>query len=117
MDGNQHSPLIVVNFFCLRETADNAIVDESLSGEEAFSLYAKTSVPKGSEVGGQFLLRGAVEADFIGEGLGNWHIIAIGHYPKRSNFMELLIDSDYQKAFKYRQAAVESQRVFFVDAM
>ena len=117
LDGDLTQPLTVVNFFKLRERADSALIQESMSGEEAFAKYAETSVPKVAEVGGHFVLRGIVEGDFIGENLESWHIIAIGQYPKRENFIELLMDKDYKNAFKYRQAAVENQNVFFINAM
>lgn len=117
LEGNLEQPLTVVNFFKLRERADLALIKESMSGEEAFAKYAETSVPKVAEVGGHFVLRGIVESDFIGENLENWHVIAIGQYPRRENFIELLINQDYKKAFKYRQAAVEKQDVYFINAM
>jgi uncharacterized protein (DUF1330 family) len=117
IDGDMSQPLTVVNFFKLREVADSILIQETMSGEQAFAKYAETSVPKVSEVGGHFALRGVVEGDFIGEELENWHIIAIGHYPRRENFLSLLADQDYKKAFKYRQAAVENQNVFFINAM
>jgi len=117
IEGDMSQPLTVVNFFKLRELADPAMIEEAMSGEQAFAKYAETSVPKVSEVGGHFALRGAVEGDFIGEDLENWHIIAIGQYPKREYFLELLSDQDYKKAFKYRQAAIESQNVYFINAM
>ena len=116
-DGDLAHPLTVVNFFKLRQVADSALIQEPMSGEEAFAKYAETSVPKVAEVGGHFVLRGVVEGGFIGENLENWHIIAIGQYPKRENFIELLMDQDYKNAFKYRQAAVEKQNVFFINAM
>lgn len=117
LDGNLAHPLTVVNFFKLRERADSALIQEPMSGEEAFAKYAETSVPKVAEVGGHFVLRGVVEGDFIGKNLENWHIVAIGQYPKRENFIELLMDQDYKNAFKYRQAAVENQNVFFINVM
>jgi uncharacterized protein (DUF1330 family) len=45
----------------------------------------------------------------------NWRdtLFAIGQYPKRENFLDQLSDQEYRKAFKYRQAAIESQNVFF----
>lgn len=70
-----------------------------------------------AEVGGGFVLRGAVEGDFIGNNLPSWDIIAIGQYPKREHFIQLLSDKDYQQAFNYRQAAVEDQNVFFIHTM
>lgn len=117
LDGDMQQALTVVNFFKLRARADASLIDEPLSGQEAFAKYAETSVPKVAEVGGYFVLRGAVTGDFIGEGLEQWQVIAIGQYPRRQNFIELLLDPDYQRAFRYRQAAVEKQEVYFVDAM
>lgn len=117
IDGDMNQPLTVLNFFKLRDMANSTIIEESMSGEQAFAKYAETSVPKVSEVGGHFVLRGTVENDFMGENLENWHIIAIGQYPRRENFLELLLDKDYKKAFKYRQAAVETQNVFFINAV
>ena len=115
--GDLEKPLTVVNFFKLYERANSTIINEPMSGEEAFGKYAETSVPKVAQVGGHFVLRGFVEGDFIGKDLEKWHIIAIGQYPKRENFLELLMEQDYKNAFKYRQAAVENQNVFFINAM
>jgi uncharacterized protein (DUF1330 family) len=117
VDGDLDAPLTVVNFFKLRDLADENLIDDKMSGEQAFAKYAQTSVPKVEKVGGHFILRGAVEGDFIGDNVENWHIVAIGHYPKRENYLQLLSDEDYKKAFKYRQAAVKDQKVVFVSAM
>ncbi len=117
LDGNFDTPLTVVNFFKLREKADNSFIRESMSGEDAFTKYAETSVPKVAEVGGHFILMGAVEADFIGDNLEQWNIVAIGQYPRRENFLQLLMDEDYHEAFTYRQAALETQHVYFINAM
>ncbi len=117
LNGDVSQPLTVLNFFKLRAQAGTAIIDEAMTGEEAFMKYAQTSVPKVDEVGGHFLLRGTVEGSFIGQDLESWDIIAIGQYPKRENFLALLMDQDYQQAFKYRQAAVENQNVFFINTM
>lgn len=116
LDGNMDQPLTVVNFFKLREIADTNIIEEEMSGEEAFAKYAETSVPKVAEVGGHFILRGGVEGGFVGENTEGWHIIAIGQYPKRENFLQLLSDEDYKKAFQYRQAAIDDQHVYLVNA-
>ncbi|TQV68137.1 DUF1330 domain-containing protein [Exilibacterium tricleocarpae] len=115
--GDLNRPLTVVNFFRLRQQADFTIIQTPMTGEQAFDEYAKTSVPKVAAVGGHFVLRGAIAGDFIGEDAKNWHIVAIGQYPRRENFIRLLEDQEYREAFRYRQAAVENQTVFFVDAM
>lgn len=117
LGGNLESPLTVVNFFKFREEVDLRIVNESMSGEEAFNKYAETSIPKVAEVGGHFLLLGTVESDFIGENLEQWDLMAIGQYPQRKAFIELLMDEVYQAAFRYRMAAIENQNVYFVRAL
>ena len=116
-EGDLENPLTVVNFFRLREQADSAFINESMSGEQAFAKYAETSIPKVAEVGGHFVLRGMAEGDFIGENLESWDIVAIGQYPRRKDFIKLVMDQDYIRAFKYRQAAMETQNVYFVNAM
>jgi uncharacterized protein (DUF1330 family) len=117
IEGDMNQSLTVVNLFKLRNVADSSLIQEPMSGEQAFARYAETSVPKVSEVGGSFILRGVVEGEFIGAGMQNWQVIAIGQYPKRENFLELLSDHDYKMAFKYRQAAIENQKVYFVSAV
>ncbi|MBT2968920.1 MAG: hypothetical protein B6D72_15490 [gamma proteobacterium symbiont of Ctena orbiculata] len=117
LDGDPDAPLTVVNFFKLRASADADLIGVAMSGNQAFEKYAETSVPKVSEVGGHFVLRGLFEGGFIGEELEDWHILAIGQYPRRKNFLQLLCDEEYREAFKYRQAAVEKQNVFFVNSI
>ena len=117
LQGDMGRPLTVLNFFKLRSQADTTIIADSMTGEKAFEMYAETSVPKVAEVGGHFVLRGMVEGLFVGDASADWHIIAIGQYPKRENFLALINDREYQNAFKYRQAAVEKQEVYFIDAM
>jgi uncharacterized protein (DUF1330 family) len=117
LEGDMTQPITVVNFFKLKELADSNIIDEIMSGEQAFAKYAQISVPKVAEVGGHFILRGGVEGGFIGDDLEDWHIVAIGQYPRRENFLTLLSDPDYKDAFKYRQAAIEKQNVYFIHAM
>ncbi len=116
--GDMNAPLTVVNFFKLREKADPALTGgREMTGMEAFTIYAETSVPKVSEVGGHFILRGGVEGHLIGKDLPQWDIIAIGQYPKRKYFLQLFQDENYKTAFTYRQAAIETQNVFLVNAV
>ncbi|MEW8492702.1 MAG: DUF1330 domain-containing protein [Candidatus Thiodiazotropha taylori] len=117
LEGDPTKPLTVLNLFKLRERADPTLIDEEMSGLQAFEKYTETSVPKVTEVGGHFVLRGLFEGGFIGEGLESWDILAIGQYPERACFLRLLSDSQYQSAFKYRQAAVANENVFLISAM
>lgn len=116
INGDLNTPLTVVNFFKFRKMADASLInDKSMTGQEAFTKYAETSVHKVSEVGGSFLLRGGVEGSFIGSDTPKWDIIAIGEYPRRECFIHLLEDTEYKTAFQYRQAAIAIQNVFLVN--
>ncbi|KST67459.1 DUF1330 domain-containing protein [Mastigocoleus testarum] len=118
LKGDMNSPLTVVNFFKLKDRADTTLTNgKEMTGSEAFATYAETSVPKVSEVGGHFLLRGTVEGNLIGNDSTQWDIIAIGQYPQREYFLKLFKDDEYQKAFKFRRAALEKQNVFLINAM
>lgn len=115
-NGDMNSPLTVINFFKFSDRADPIFIDgKEMTGQEAFAIYAETSVPKVTEVGGHFVLRGSVEGNLIGDDSSQWDIVAMGHYPRREYFFKLFQDIEYQKAFKYRQAAVEKQDVFLVN--
>ncbi len=114
LGGDMSQPLTVTNFFKLRETADPAIIEDAMTGQEAFDKYAETSVPKVSSVGGSFALIGRFESGFIGVNDESWDIVAVASYPTRESFLELLLDTDYIEAFKYRQAAVANQQVSLV---
>ena len=115
--GDMNSPLTVVNFFKFSDRADSTLTNgKEMTGKEAFAIYAETSVPKVASVGGHFMLRGFVEGSLIGNDSSQWDIIAIGQYPRRDDFIKLCQDDEYQKAFKFRQAALEKQNVFLVSA-
>ena len=116
INGDLNTPLTVVNFFKFRKVADASLInDEPMTGFDAFTKYAETSVPKVAKVGGRFLLRGSVEGSLIGNDTPKWDIIAIGEYPKRECFIHLLEDAEYRTAFQYRQAAIAVQNVFLVN--
>ena len=118
INGDLNAPLTVVNFFKFRKVADASLINnESMTGLEAFTKYAETSVPKVSKVGGRFLLRGGVEGSFIGSESPKWDVIAIGEYPRRECFIHLLEDTEYKIAFRYRQAAIAVQNVFLINPL
>ncbi|WP_019507195.1 DUF1330 domain-containing protein [Pleurocapsa sp. PCC 7319] len=118
LSGDMNSPLTVVNFFKFSDRADSTLISgKEMAGREAFAVYVKTSVPKVSQVGGHFILRGIVEGSLIGDNSTQWDIVAIGQYPRREYFFKLFQDDEYQKAFKFRQAALEKQDVFLVSTV
>jgi len=112
--GPSDQPIVLVNFFKLRATAQYQGGSEAgetpVSGEDAFGRYAATSVPTLERVGGQFLHVGPVKGTFLGEE-EDWDLVAIGRYPNAQSFFNLYIDAAYRKAFAHRTAACETQKV------
>lgn len=118
LKGDMNAPLTVVTLIKLREQADATLTGNTvMTGQEAFERYVEIALPKFTALGGRFLLQGQVEGGFIGERLSDWDIAAVGEYPRREGFLNLLDDKAYQAAFIYRRAAVAYQHVFLVNAM
>jgi len=109
-----HSPIVLINFFKLRELAryDTAAssTQASISGADAFNQYASVSIPTMESVGGKFLHVGSFGGVFLGND-AQWDIVAIGSYPNLDALLALYTDKHYRQAFKHRTAACEYQQV------
>jgi len=108
------SPLALINFFRLRETArypeGTPEAGEALSGQAAFERYAAVSIPAMQAAGGSFLLVGPDQGSFIGPD-EDWDVVAIGRYPDLPALLRLLGNPDYIACFRHRTAACAGQRV------
>jgi uncharacterized protein (DUF1330 family) len=104
LSGPAGTPITLINFFKLRASAEGG------TALDAMMRYASVSGPTLEKVGGRFLLTGPFEATLMGED-EDWDIVAIASYPDRAALVALHEDEAYQRAWAYRVAAVERQRV------
>lgn len=108
LSGPEGAPIMLINFFKLREIATDA--DGTTSGMAAMMRYAAVSGPTLEKVGGHFLLMGAFESTFMGQD-EDWDLVVVASYPDRAALLALSDDAAYRKAWAHRVAAVARQRV------
>lgn len=89
-------PVTLVNFFKMRDNASypsgTAVVENGISGQDAFQRYAAVSIPS----------VGSAE---------DWDLVAIGSYPNPGALLSLFEMDAYREAYIHRVAACRDQRV------
>ena len=83
--------------------------DTSLTGEEAYGLYAAEVINLVEKYGGEFLFAGKVNRLMLGEVEEMWDSVAIAKYPNRKAMFEMTMDPKYQKIHVHREAGLEGQ--------
>ena len=83
--------------------------DTTLTGEEAYGLYAKEVINFVEKYGGEFIFAGKVNRLMLGEVEDLWDAVAIAKYPNRKAMLEMTMDPDYQKIHVHRDAGLEGQ--------
>ena len=83
--------------------------DTSLTGEEAYGLYAAEVINLVEKYGGEFLFAGKVNRLMLGEVEEMWDSVAIAKYPNRKAMFEMTMDPEYQKIHIHRDAGLEGQ--------
>lgn len=110
-------PIVVVNFFRVREQADATLTGgEPLTGFQSLLEYSEVSRRKVDEVGGRFLSTALFDTVLMGDDR-DWSLVAIAEYPDRKAFVRLFQDREYQQAHRFRLAAIEAQRVLVANRL
>ena len=103
-------PISMVNLLKYKEIAvyeDGR--DSSLTGEEAYGLYASEVVNLIEKYGGEFVFTGKVSRLMLGEVEELWDSIAIAKYPNRKAMLDMTMDPEYQKIHIHRNAGLKGQ--------
>ena len=110
LENPEIGPISMVN---LLKFKDKAVYedgrDTSLTGEEAYGLYAAEVVNLVEKYGGEFLFAGKVNRLMLGEVEEMWDSVAIAKYPNRKAMFEMTMDPEYQKIHVHRDAGLEGQ--------
>ena len=108
LENPEIGPISMVN---LLKFKDKAVYedgrDTSLTGEEAYRLYAAEVINLVQKYGGEFLFAGKVNRLMLGEVEEMWDSIAIAKYPSRKAMFEMTMDPEYQKIHIHRDAGLE----------
>ncbi|MCO6385467.1 DUF1330 domain-containing protein [Aliihoeflea sp. 40Bstr573] len=106
----EEGPIHMLNLVRLRDRAEYPD-GRHVSGEEAYRAYGRESGPIFRRVGGRIAWTGDFRLMLIGPADERWDRCFIAEYPSGVAFVEMVKDSDYQKAVVHRQAAVLTSRL------
>ena len=110
LEGDTETPIKMVNLLKFKDKADYKDGRQtSLSGKEAYQIYADEVQGHLEKVGGQSIFFGEVERLMLGEVEELWDWVAIAEYPSRKAILEMVMDSEYQKSEEHRSAGLAGQ--------
>ena len=108
--GDNKSPIYMVNLLKFKKYAnypDKRLT--TLSGQEAYSIYAEELEPYLKKVGGEIIFKGEVNHLLIGTIDELWDAVAVVYYPSKNALLKMINNTDYQKIEIHRQAGLEGQ--------
>ena len=108
--GDNKSPIYMVNLLKFKKYAnypDKRLT--TLSGQEAYSIYAEELEPYLKQVGGEIIFKGEVNNLLIGTIDELWDAVAVVYYPSKNALLKMINNTDYQKIEIHRQAGLEGQ--------
>ena len=104
------TPIKMVNLLRFKDKADYKDGRQtSLSGKEAYQIYADEVQGHLEKVGGKSIFLGEVERLMLGEVEELWDWVVIAEYPSRKAMLEMVMDSEYQKSEEHRSAGLAGQ--------
>ena len=110
LEGDTQTPIKMVNLLKFKDKAEYKDGRQtSLSGKEAYQIYADEVQGHLEKVGGQSIFFGEVERLMLGEVEELWDWVAIAEYPSRKAMLEMVMDSEYQKSEEHRSAGLAGQ--------
>ena len=110
LEGDTETPIKMVNLLKFKDKADYKDGRQtSLSGKEAYQIYADEVQGHLEKVGGQSIFFGEVQRLMLGEVEELWDWVAIAEYPSRKAMLEMVMDSEYQKSEEHRSAGLAGQ--------
>jgi len=108
--GDNKSPIYMVNLLKFKKYAnypDKRIT--TLSGQEAYSIYAEELEPYLKQVEGKIIFQGEVNNLLIGTIDELWDAVAVVYYPSKKALLKMINNTDYQNIEIHRQAGLEGQ--------
>ena len=103
-------PICMVNLLKFRDKAEYPDGRaSSLSGREAYMLYADPMQRIVEGAGGRFLFGGDVQALIVGEADEVWDLVGIVEYPSRAAFHKIATSPEVQEIGVHRTAGLDGQ--------
>ncbi|WP_298346310.1 DUF1330 domain-containing protein [uncultured Algibacter sp.] len=115
-DFHNKGKIVMLNLLKFREKADYKNLeqiqpDETISGEEAYKLYMKNTLPELKKAGSRIIYYGKSNDFLIGPESEKWDAILIVEHESVMKFMEFAQSEDYLKNAGHRTAGLEDSRL------
>ena len=108
--GDTKSPILMLN---LLKFKDEAVYEDgrqtTLSGKEAYDIYAEEVRGHLKKVGGEIILGGEITRLMLGQVEDLWDVAAVARYPSRAAMLKMMMDSEYRESEEHRSAGLEGQ--------
>ena len=108
--GDTKSPILMLN---LLKFKDKAVYEDgrqtTLSGKEAYDIYADEVRGHLKKVGGEIVLGGEITRLMLGQVEDLWDVAAVARYPSRAAMLKMMMDSEYRESEEHRSAGLEGQ--------
>ena len=108
--------VVMLNLLRFREFADYAETPElapteTISGEQAYQLYIKHTLPHLEKSGGEIVFMGNGGNFLVGPTNERWDAVLLIRQKNVESFMAFAQDEEYMKGIGHRTAALEDSRL------
>jgi len=108
--GGEDAPVVMVNLLKFREKAQYADGREtSLSGRDAYQLYASEMRKRVEGAGGRFIFGGSVEGLLLGDVEEAWDAVGLVEYPSPKTLVTIASSPDFGEIEVHREAGLAGQ--------
>ena len=113
---NIKGPVVMLNMLRFREIADYTDYPElspkaPISGEQAYQLYIKHTIPFLEASGGEILFMGKGGSYLVGPAGEKWNAVMMIRQSSVENFIAFQSDKAYMAGIGHRTAALEDSRL------
>jgi uncharacterized protein (DUF1330 family) len=109
LEGDPNEPICMLNLLRYREMAEEGRGVDGLTGRGAYEKYGKLFAALSPRYGGSPMWMGKALNTIIGA--EDWDIVILVKYPARQNFIDMMLDRDYQAIAVFRAAALADSRL------
>lgn len=113
---NIKGSIVMLNLLRFREIADYSdspqlMPKETISGEQAYSLYMKHTIPHLEKSGGEIVFMATGGNFLVGPTTERWDAVLLIRQKSVESFMAFAQDEEYLKGIGHRTAALEDSRL------
>ncbi|WP_406684046.1 DUF1330 domain-containing protein [Seonamhaeicola sp. MEBiC1930] len=108
--------IVMLNLLKFRKWADYSNFKDidpgkQTSGEEAYQLYIKNTLPFLKDSGSEVLFQGNAGGFLIGPENQNWDLVLLVKHKSKADFLKFASNKDYLRISGHRTAAIEDSRL------